>query len=439
MVSAVYNGDDYTSGTNGYANVVTDVEATTTTVSDVDTVIEWGQTPHLTAHVADAAGQVRGEVELVVEGKTSTSQGLSGGQADLGMDLDAGVHTAYVRYLPAAGWAASQSAPFQLTVLPAPSSISGVASPGTVTYPDSPTLTFDATWVSVSGGIGNSYPQVELYDGDTLVTDARIDEDAFTVPAGTFTAGTHHLHAHVVGNDRTASSDSAEVDLVVEPADSDFTLAPDPAVVGQPHTVHLSVSHGSAGVTFTVTRISDGVVVDAISLGDHGRLVHLHATGLGGHRPGLDRSERHRDVRRRQLRAVHQAADRDRAEGDRGRAGPHLGQPWPGLRDRAAGPARHPHGDAGPAGPDRHRRASAERHPGRRLDPRRRHLRQHREHHVRAGRSQLRRRRAHVAVQRRRPLRGRTAPTPSTPWSCPRTAPRSAWTRWWPPSAPVGS
>jgi hypothetical protein len=303
VLTAVYSGDgNYNGSTSAPITVVVQADGTTSTVSSSSPTAAYGEPVSFTATVAPVApGAVTptGTVQFQVDGANFGKPALlSAGVATIPgiATLAVGPHTITALYSGDAQHTASMGS-FTETVNMTATTTTVVSNSPTSVFGEPVTFTANVAPVAPGSGIPTGMVAFKSMspDGTIVVTlgTASLDATGTAVFSMNQLVPAHHtIFAVYLGDANNASSTSATITQVVQPANSTITLsaASTTVVVGEANTLTESlavVPPGTPVVAFTGTiTIYDTfqgstTVVGVFTLGQPGTFPAL--TGVGTH------------------------------------------------------------------------------------------------------------------------------------------------------------
>lgn len=248
-ISVAYLGStDYTGSSSVGTLNVSNLPATTTTLSLANNTITIADTDVLTANVTSGtAGTISGTVSFY-DGPTLLGSGsLSSGIATCTLtagQLAIGTHTLTAVYAGNSSYFTSTSASKTLTVngLPSTTTLTPVSS----TITTQQTVTFTAT---VSGASGTPTGTVTFLDGANALGSGTLSGGVATYTSSTFSAGTHTVTAMYNGSATYAASTSGNSVITVTAIPSTTSLNVSATSINQTQPLTLTATVSGAGGT----------------------------------------------------------------------------------------------------------------------------------------------------------------------------------------------
>jgi len=279
-ITCVYSGDTNFTGSSCAALVIAVGTAATTTTVPALTSITYGSSAVLTANVTSTvAGTPTGTVTFK-DGTTTLGSGtVSGGTASYtALGLTGGTHSITAVYSGDTNYTASTSSASTLTVNKAASSVTDSASPATITFGSSTTLS--ATVTGVTGGVTPT-GTVSFYNGATLIGTGTITAGVASVATTTLPVGTDSITAVYNGDGNyTTSTTVTAATVTVNQATSTIGVAANPATITYGAATLLTATVTPAAASGTVTFKDSGVTIGTGTLS--GGIATYNATALAG-------------------------------------------------------------------------------------------------------------------------------------------------------------
>ena len=255
-ITAVYSGDtNFATSTSPVLSQVVNPAHTSTTLTSSANPSFFGQTVTFTATVAPVspgAGSPTGTVDFF-DGRTTIGTGiLAAGVASFStntLDVLGSPHSITAVYVGDTNFATSTSAVLSQVVDPAHTSTTLTSSANPSVFGQ--TVTFTATVAAVSPGAGSPTGTVNFFDGRTNIGTGTLAAGVASFSTSTLdvSGSPHSITAVYVGDTNFATSTSAVLSQVVNPAHTSTTLtsSANPSVFGQTVTFTATVAPVSPG------------------------------------------------------------------------------------------------------------------------------------------------------------------------------------------------
>jgi large repetitive protein len=258
-ITAVYSGDsNYNGSTSAVLSQTVTKAATTTALSTSSSSITYGQSVTLTAAVTPASAT--GTVQFLNGSTVLGTATLSNGAASfVAANLAVGSQSLTAVYSGDANDNSSTSAAVMVTLAKVSSATALSASPTSITYGQSVTLTAAVTPAAATG-------TVQFLDGPTVLGTATLSSGTASFVAANLAAGSQSLTALYSGDANNSSSTSAAVVVSVGKTSASVTVASslNPSVAGRAVTFTATVSPSAA--TGTVQFLDGSTSLGTITL-----------------------------------------------------------------------------------------------------------------------------------------------------------------------------
>lgn len=289
-LTATYSGSSTDgSATSAPLSITVTMLATSTSLSVSATSAMYGTSISATATVTDATGApvFSGNVTFA-DGTTVLGNAALNSQGTATLSLGAlsvGQHSITATFSGNADDASSTSSATGVSISQATTSLSLVASAGTVQLGNN--VSFTAT---VTAGTQTPAPTgtVTFSDGTTILSTTSLSSSSATYTTSALAAGVHAVSATYSGDATYIGSTSATVDVTVNvgATSTAITAAPSSPIYGESVTLSATVSGAQAGFPLggTVSFLDGSAVLGTVNLGSQGTAtLTVNDLALGTH------------------------------------------------------------------------------------------------------------------------------------------------------------